>query len=97
MSIITQSIEKEDMIRSIPLELSSEEKVDIINALYDAYYSTDQNTEDFAVEFYYVTNKVLSGKVPVKLNELVDFEESIIDALSDANAALYERAVASLK
>jgi hypothetical protein len=64
-------------------DITYKEKCDLISFFYDCYYDTNQNTKDFAIEFYYLVNKILNGYIPLKLNNLIEYEEGLIDILSE--------------
>jgi hypothetical protein len=66
-------------IQAVKLELTTEEKNRMIDALYAAYYNTDQDTQTFAAEFYYVVGMIQDGLVPYYLVYLVDFQELLAD------------------
>lgn len=62
-----------------------EDKLRIIRHFYESYYGTDQDVEVFAVEFYDVVGKILNDEIPVKLNHLSEYEEDMLNILSDDN------------
>lgn len=67
--------------RTVYANLTSEEKEILIQLFYDLYFNTDQDSEEFGHEFFSVVGTILSGSIPLELEYLVDFEESMIDSV----------------
>ena len=67
--------------RTVYANLTSEEKEILIQLFYDLYFNLDQDSEEFGHEFFSVVGTILSGSIPLELEYLVDFEESMIDSV----------------
>lgn len=68
-------------IKTIDLNLSPLDQLDLIGTFHELYFDTATEVEDFAVEFQRVVAHILSNEVPVELEHLVDFQETILDRL----------------
>lgn len=71
------------MIETIKKDLTKEQKMILIETFHEMYYNTDQDTEEFAVEFYKVVNLIIDGYVPVQLEYLEDFKEAILKLIKE--------------
>lgn len=71
------------MIETIKKDLTTEQKMILIETFHEMYYNTDQDTEEFAVEFYKVVNLLIDGYVPVQLEYLEDFKEAILKLIKE--------------
>lgn len=72
-------------IVTIKRNLTKEQKILLIETFYKMYYNTDQDTEDFATEFYDIVGLISIGEVPVKLKFLADFQETIFELIKEYN------------
>jgi hypothetical protein len=70
-------------------QLTDSEKLQMIKLLADCYFNTDQDTEKFASEFFYVVHEILQGRAPIKLEFLTDFEDTLATAIP-AYVEIYE-------
>ena len=71
------------MVKTIKKDLTKEQKMILIETFHEMYYNTDQDTEEFAVEFYKVVNLLIDGYVPVQLEYLEDFKEAILKLIKE--------------
>ena len=61
-------------------ELTDPQKLELIDLFHDWYCNTNQDTEDFSKEFYYVVEDILHGCIPVKLIYLDDYQDLLVEA-----------------
>lgn len=66
-------------------DLTNEEKVILLNAMFEMYYDTDQDADEFSKEYYYLSSEILKGRIPIKLNYLIDFENRVLDLIPRLN------------
>ena len=60
---------------NIHLPLTAEEKIEMIEFYFDCYFNTDQDVEEFASEYYYLTKSIISGQIPCQLEFLTGYKE----------------------
>lgn len=78
---LSNPIENSTKIKYLKLSsITFEEKLSLIEAYHDSYYNTDQDTEIFAQEFFYVVGEILNNnRVPYKIEFLSDYKEILMD------------------
>lgn len=68
-------------MNTINAELTDNEKLLLIELFYDLYFNTNQRTSEFSREFYHLTKDIMKGNIPLQLNNLVDYSDSVIKAV----------------
>lgn len=71
------------MIETIKKDLTKEQKMILIEKFHEMYYNTDQDTEEFAKEFYNVVDLIIQGYVPIQLEFLEDFKDEILELVKE--------------
>ena len=74
-------IEKFDDMVFLQAELSSKDKIAVINYFNECYYDTDQDTDVFAKEFFYVVDSAINGQIRLNPEYLTDFIPGLCDLL----------------
>lgn len=71
------------MVKTIKKDLTKEQKMILIETFHEMYYNTDQDTEEFAKEFYNVVDLIIQGYVPIQLEFLEDFKYEILELVKE--------------
>lgn len=61
------------------VSLTEAEKFELIKFFHDLYFQTEQSAVAFGAEYMYLVELILSSKVPLKLLEMTDWEEHIVE------------------
>ncbi len=64
---------------NILLPLTAEEKVEMIEFYFNCYFNTDQDVEEFASEYFYLANSIISGQLPCRLRYLSGYKELLVN------------------
>ena len=70
------------------LPLTDKEKVEMIEFYFDCYFNTDQDGEEFAPEYYYLTQKITLGNIPCHLTFLSCYKEMMADRFPQYGEAI---------
>lgn len=62
-------------------DFNDEEKLQLINIFYECYFNTNQDTDVFSEEFFYLVGNIKDGYIPIKLEHLVDFIPCILEKM----------------
>lgn len=65
-------------------KMSEHQRFELLNLIADGYYNTNIDTDDFACEFYSITNLILDrGHIPLELEYLAieELHEEILNIL----------------
>lgn len=63
------------------MNLNKNIKLRLIEAFHDMYFDTDLDTYEFGEEFYEVTQLILTNRIPLELNYLSEWEDTINEIL----------------
>lgn len=61
-----------------PEGITKEQKYELIDFFHGSYYDTPQEEWEFALEYMYVTSEIMSGRVPMELEYLVDYQKDLL-------------------
>lgn len=59
-------------------ELTEHEKLELITNFHEWYANTNQDSEEYGQEFFYVVEEILTDHIPVKLMYLVDYQDYLL-------------------
>lgn len=73
---------------NIRLPLTAEEKVEMIEFYFDCYSNTDQDVEEFAPEFFCLTQSIISGQLPCRLRHLSEYKGLLVNQFPKYDEAI---------